>query len=35
MIQPDPQHLWISLKGHRILKGQWGYGCDLYLRNNK
>jgi hypothetical protein len=33
MIQPSPQHLWISFFGHRVMRSQWGYGCDLYLRN--
>jgi hypothetical protein len=32
MIQPDPQHTWIGLFGHRLMAAQWGYGCDLYVR---
>jgi hypothetical protein len=32
LIQPAPQHLQIALFGHRIMKSQWGDGCDLYLR---
>ncbi len=34
LIQPAPQHLWITLFGHRVMRGQWGYGCDLYVRNS-
>jgi hypothetical protein len=33
MIQAVPQHLWITILGHRVMRGQWGYGCDLYVRN--
>jgi hypothetical protein len=33
LIQAAPEHLWITLFGHRIMRKQWGYGCDLYLRN--
>jgi hypothetical protein len=33
LIQAAPQHLWITLFGRRIMHSQWGYGCDLYLRN--
>lgn len=33
MIQPAPQHLWISILGHRVMHRQWGYGCDLYVRS--
>jgi hypothetical protein len=32
MIQPAPEHLWISILGRRIRQAEWGYGCDLYLR---
>lgn len=31
-IQPDPQHMWVTLFGRRAMRGQWGYGCDLYIR---
>jgi hypothetical protein len=34
LIQPAPQHLWITFFGHRVMHGEWGYGCDLYLRNS-
>jgi len=34
LIQADPEHLWISLFGHRVMRAQWGYGCDLYVRNS-
>ncbi len=34
LIQSAPQHLWITLFGHKVMRGQWGYGCDLYLRNS-
>jgi hypothetical protein len=34
LIQPAPQHLWVTILGHRVMRAQWGYGCDLYLRNN-
>jgi hypothetical protein len=33
LIQRAPRHLWITLFGHRIMQKQWGYGCDLYVRN--
>ena len=33
LIQADPQHMWITIFGHRVMRKQWGYGCDLYLRN--
>jgi hypothetical protein len=33
LIQRDPQHAWITLLGHRLMRAQWGYGCDLYVRN--
>jgi hypothetical protein len=33
LIQPAPQHLWITILGRRVMHSQWGYGCDLYLRN--
>ncbi len=31
-IQTAPEHLWITLFGHRLMRAQWGYGCDLYIR---
>jgi hypothetical protein len=34
LIEPAPQHLWLTLFGHRIMHAQWGFGCDLYVRNN-
>jgi hypothetical protein len=34
LVQADPQHLWITLFGHRVTRAQWGYGCDLYVRNS-
>ena len=33
LIQPAPEHMWITLFGHKATSTQWGYGCDLYLRN--
>jgi hypothetical protein len=33
MIQSDPQHAWITLFGRRVMRAQWGFGCDLYVRN--
>lgn len=33
LMQSAPQHLWITLFGHKVMRGQWGYGCDLYVRN--
>jgi len=33
LIQPAPDHMWITLFGHRVSNTQWGFGCDLYLRN--
>jgi|GEM_PF-4041622 len=35
LIQPAPAHLWITLFGHRFMRKQWGYGCDLYLKNHR
>jgi hypothetical protein len=34
LIEPAPQHLWVTLFGHRIMHAQWGFGCDLYVRNS-
>ncbi|MGB6686357.1 MAG: hypothetical protein WBE76_00780 [Terracidiphilus sp.] len=34
LIEPAPRHLWVTLFGHRIMHAQWGFGCDLYVRNN-
>jgi hypothetical protein len=34
MVQADPQHMWVTLLGHKVMRAQWGYGCDLYLRNS-
>ncbi len=34
LIQADPQHMWITLFGRRVMRAQWGYGCDLYVRNS-
>lgn len=33
LLQPDPEHTWVTLFGHRLMRAQWGYGCDLYLRD--
>jgi len=33
LIQPAPEHLWITFFGHRISNTQRGYGCDLYVKN--
>ncbi len=33
LVQPDPQHLWVTLFGHGVMRAQWGFGCDLYVRN--
>jgi hypothetical protein len=35
LIQGDPRHLWITLFGRRVMRAQWGYGCDLYLRDGE
>jgi hypothetical protein len=35
LIQADPAHLWLTLFGRRLMRAQWGYGCDLYVRNTK
>lgn len=32
LVQRAPEHLWITLFGHRLMRRQWGYGCDLYVR---
>lgn len=34
MIQADPQHLWVTFLGHKLMSSQWGYGCDLYVRDS-
>lgn len=34
LVQRTPTHLWITLLGHKVMKQQWGYGCDLYVRNS-
>lgn len=34
LIQADPLHMWITLLGRRVMRAQWGYGCDLYVRNS-
>ena len=34
LIQAAPQHMWVTLLRHRAMRGQWGYGCDLYVRKN-
>jgi len=34
MIQADPDHMWVTLFGHRMMRAQWGYGCDLYVRKD-
>jgi hypothetical protein len=34
LIDRAPRHLWITAFGHRVMKRQWGYGCDLYVRNS-
>jgi len=31
LIEPAPQHSWITIFGKRVMRAQWGYGCDLYL----
>ena len=31
LIEPAPQHSWITMFGKRVMRTQWGYGCDLYL----
>jgi hypothetical protein len=33
LVQGDPKHMWMTLLGHRVMRAQWGYGCDLYVRN--
>ena len=32
LIEKAPEHMWITLHGHRLAPLQWGYGCDLYTR---
>jgi len=34
LIEAAPTHMWLTLFGHRLMRAQWGYGCDLYLRNS-
>jgi hypothetical protein len=34
LIQSAPQHTWITLFGHRMMRAQWGYGCDLYVKKS-
>ena len=34
LLQRGSQRRWITLFGHRIRRGQWGFGCDLYTRDN-
>jgi hypothetical protein len=34
LIESAPRHMWVTLLGHKAMRGQWGYGCDLYLRNS-
>jgi len=34
LIQPAPEHLWMTLFGRRVTTSQWGYSCDLYVRNS-
>lgn len=34
LVQSAPQHLWITLFGYKVMRGEWGYGCDLYVRNS-
>jgi hypothetical protein len=34
LIERAPRHMWVTLLGHKAMRGQWGYGCDLYLRNS-
>ena len=34
LIEADPVHMWITLFGRRVMRAQWGYGCDLYVRNS-
>lgn len=35
LIQPAPRHMWITLFGHRVMRAQWGYGCDLYVKKGE
>ncbi len=32
LIEAAPEHLWITVLGRRVMRAQWGYGCDLYTR---
>jgi hypothetical protein len=32
LIEQAPEHMWVTLVGHRVAPLQWGYGCDLYSR---
>ena len=34
LVQPAPLHLWVTVFGKRLMRAQWGYGCDLYVRNS-
>jgi hypothetical protein len=34
LVQADPKHMWMTLFGRRVMRAQWGYGCDLYVRNS-
>jgi hypothetical protein len=34
LIEPAPQHLTITLFGHQVMRAQWGFGCDLYVRDS-
>ena len=32
LIDKAPLHVSIGVLGHRVMRRQWGWGCDLYVR---
>jgi hypothetical protein len=28
-----PEHVYATILGHRLTNREWGFGCDIYLRN--
>jgi hypothetical protein len=33
-VEAAPDHVWITLFGHKIVRWQDGWGCDLYVRRH-
>lgn len=33
LIEAAPEHMWFTVLGRRAMRSQWGYGCDLYVRD--